>query len=313
MIRFALAPLAGALLMTVTAAQAGTAPAARVTGQLTIADSGGYSWNLDFSNLNLLSIDAATGNIVVNTAVAAAGVNDGQGLWSVGANPSGDNSLKIVTSKGQVINPDTVLTWHSWLRADGTLGTDTAGGTNPWRSSFSFYAAGNVDPDMSYGFVAKNSTGATQTYSYTQGESLVPSVAGAYSLYADVSGSVNNVVTSGTPSLTLAPTVANGNYVQQVLLGNGSTATFNAGVGVGDALTVATAGTSTYGTFASTATGTGNYDYWEFQTQFTLTGGKDLAQVTGYAELTPVPEPSSYLMLALGLGLMGGRIHRNKR
>lgn len=306
MSRFALVPLAGALLLAASAAQAGSGAGA-VTGRLTIDDSAGYAWSLNFDPL--LRIDAGTGNVVVNTDLGVNGVDDGQGLWTSTANTAG---LVVYNAKGVAFKPSTVVQWHSWLRADGSVGSDNAGGTNPWRSSFSFYAAGNVDPDMSYGFVARNNTGSTQTYTYTQGESIVPPVGGAYSIYADLSGSVNNNTTV-TPSLTLAPTAANGNKVQQLWLGNGNAAATNAGVGVGDALTVSAAGTATYGTFAATNAGSGAYDYWEFQTQFTLTGGRDLAQVTGYAEITPVPEPSTYVLLALGLGLIGVQIRRHPR
>lgn len=303
--RHALTALTLAGLLAAGAAHAGSAANAQAAGRLAIADSAGYSWQLDFAPL--LSVDASSGNLVVNTAAAAGGLSDAQGYWSTSANTG---QLTVKTAAGAVYTPSTVITWHSWLRADGTVGTDTAGGTNPWRSSFSFYAAGNVDPEMSYGFAVRNNTAATQTYTYTQGESLVPGVAGGYSIYADIGGAVSNVTTSGTPGLALGTTAANGGKVQQVWLGQGNSAVANAGVGVGDGLTTAAAGSTNYGSFATTAAGAGGYDYWEFQTRFTLSGGRDLAALTGYAQLTPVPEPSSYLLLAAGLAFFGLRIRR---
>ncbi len=306
-----LAPIAGALLLLAASAQAGTAANATVSGKLSISDAAGYSWNLDFAPL--LSVDASTGNIVVNTAFAAAGVEGGNGLWTTSAN-SGAGAVKVRTAQGVNLTPDTVISWHSWMRADGTVGTDTAGGTNPWRTSFNFYAAGNVDPDMSYGFSVRNNTASSQTYIYTQGESLVPPAAGAFNIYADIGGSVVNNTANGTPGLSLGTTSANGGKVQQVWLGNGNTATSNAGVGVGDAFNTNAAATSNYGTFATSNAGAGAYDYWEFQTQFTLSGGRDVASVTGYAELTSVvPEPGSYALLALGLALVGFQIRRQPR
>lgn len=156
-------------------------------------------------------------------------------------------------------------------------------------------------PGQGYGFSIRTNTVVAQTC--TQGESLVPSVAAPYTVVADISGSVNNNTANGTPSLAIGATVTKGNKIQQVWLGKG-------GVGVGDALTVNTAGTSTCGTFAATAGGFGNYDYQEFQSQFTHAGGRDLAQITGRAELTPEPEPepepTSVAMMVADMALIVG-------
>lgn len=41
-----------------------------------------------------------------------------------------------------------------------------------------FTALGNIDPDMSYGFFAKNNTNTTQTYTVSYGESIAPTING---------------------------------------------------------------------------------------------------------------------------------------
>ncbi|AXS81483.1 PEP-CTERM sorting domain-containing protein [Dechloromonas sp. HYN0024] len=46
-------------------------------------------------------------------------------------------------------------------------------------------------------------------------------------------------------------------------------------------------------------------------TRFTLSPNNDIASVSGFASINPVPEPSSYLMMFAGLCLLGGMTARN--
>jgi hypothetical protein len=50
----------------------------------------------------------------------------------------------------------------------------------------------------------------------------------------------------------------------------------------------------------------------QITTQFTLTPNKDVASISGYASINPVPEPESYAMLLAGLGLLGF-VSRNRK
>jgi hypothetical protein len=53
----------------------------------------------------------------------------------------------------------------------------------------------------------------------------------------------------------------------------------------------------------------GSWTSMSVTTSFSLTGGGDIASLTGYAEIIPVPEPSIWLMAGLGLSgvLLGAR------
>ncbi|MEC5386796.1 PEP-CTERM sorting domain-containing protein [Uliginosibacterium sp. H3] len=276
-------------------AMAGAAAASgQQIGIVVQGDNG--SWNLDLSAL--MSFNAATGAFAFDSSKVAAPVSDAQGEWSLAL--AGSKDVDGVT----VLTSDRVR-WHSWERVDGTSGA-TATTDNPWSSVFTFTASGNVDPFMTYGFTAKNNTASTQTYTFTMGEALSPSVAGAYDIYADVSGSIVN----GTGSnVTITPALADQDgdgiaELQVLSLSNDGGLTFvNAGVDVGQK-DLAT-GSKAYGLYSQLGSGSGSFNYWAFETQFTLTAGKDVASLAGYAEITPVPEPAMWGMLLGGVGLLG--------
>lgn len=279
-------PLALVSLLAVagSAAHAGQVSnlSATANARLVISDSDNFNWSIDLSPL--VSVDYATGNVGLNTAptgpVDASGSDTG--AWSVVTDGSGAAAMQ----------------WHSWTRQDGTAGTDTNGGANAWRSVVTFRIGGNLDPEMSYGLTFKNNTAATQTYTYSQGETMDTPMTGPFSLFTELSGSLVNAA----PSTTTASMQPTGGAVQQLRLGNAGVATVNPGADLGAGVVVPV-GTSSavYGTFANTVAGTGQYDYWEFTTQFTLSGGKDVATLSGYASINPVPDAPGLALLATGL------------
>lgn len=283
-----------ALNALVLSAQAGALvnPNATAHSSLLIED-GGYSWSIDMTPL--LSINPATGAVSLNTNPSSPTTVTGTdaGAWSV-------NTVGGVQT----------LQWHSWTQASGALGnasSDTT--TDPWRSVVTFEKlGGNLDPQMTYGFSVKNNTASTQTYTITYGEDMDTAIVGDYVLHADIGGSVSNNTTT-TPGLSLQPVSG---LIQSVWLGNGGVATVNGGVDVGPGFTTTSANTSNYGTFAANASGTGSYDYWEFRSRFTLSGGRDQASLSGFAEITPVPEANGLMLVASGLLALAG-LKRSKR
>lgn len=280
-------------------ALAGSAPVSQAHMNVQITDHAGYSWHLNLSPYS--SIDAETGDVGLDLSSITAPISDASGQWSKGT--------------AQVYDPDTesyvhveAITWHSWAMANGNTGTAASNADTPWRASVTFAALGNVDPEMSYGFIAKNNTNTTQTYTISYGESIVPEINGGYTLHADISGSVTNPAGTGNVNVSQVPGF---NKLQAVRLSSDGGATFaNGGVDVGNAYTSTTVGSQPYGTDSADTTGIGHHDYWEFQTQFQLSA-KDTAVLTGYAEITAVPEPESWMLPLIGLLAFGAlRRHR---
>jgi hypothetical protein len=268
-----------------------------------ISETGGvqsYNWSVNLTPL--LTFNSATGQVgVVDKTFASTSLNTASGGWA--------------WKRQDILNPDTGAVvgskegwrWNSWEHMDGTTDT-TENSANPWRSTFMLDAVnGNVDPIMTYGFSAKNNTAFTQTYTFTLGEAIVPTISGAYNVFADISGSLTNGVAGS--NVTLNPV---NSKVQTLRLSSDNGATFvNAGVDVGDAAINGTnRGSYTYGTFSNSVNGNGTYNFWEIETKFSLSAGNDVATMSGYAEITPVPEPESYAMLLAGLGLIGAIARR---
>jgi hypothetical protein len=270
-------------------AMAGTAPIGRAHMSVQITDSAGYDWHLNLSPFS--TVDAETGDVGLDLSSITAPVSDASGQWSKGT--------------AQVYDADTdrfvqveAISWHSWAMANGNTGTAASHPDTSWRASVTFAALGNVDPEMSYGLFAKNNTNTTQTYTLSYGESIVPDINGAYTLHADISGSVTNPAGTGSVNLSQVPGF---NKLQAVRLSSDGGTTFvNGGVDVGNAYSSTTVGSQAYGSDSADTTGIGHYNYWDFQTQFQLSA-KDTAVLTGYAEITAVPEPASWILPVIGL------------
>jgi hypothetical protein len=280
---------------------AGSAASAGQNLGIVVQDQGGSSWNLNLTGL--MTYNAATGALSFDASKVATPVGDALGEWSLAS--AGSKDIDGVTT----LSADRVK-WHSWERVDGTIGT-TSTAQNPWASVFTFTASANVDPFMTYGFTAKNNTATTQTYDFTMGEALAPTVAGPYDVYADVSGAIVNG-SGGNVTITPALPDGDGDGIAELqalrLSGDGGLTFVNAGVDVGQKDSAL--GSKVYGLYSQLNSGAGTFDYWAFETKFTLTPGKDVASLAGYAEITPVPEPVSSAMLLAGLGLLGWMVRR---
>jgi hypothetical protein len=288
-----LAALAAAPAMAGTVSSGANLKASLLVSET--GDSQSYNWNVDLTPL--LTFNSTTGQVgIVGSSYAGANLNNSVGGWAWKTQDITDPATgNTVTSKAG-------WRWNSWEHVDGTTNT-TENGANPWRSTFMLDSVnGNVDPIITYGFSAKNNTNFTQTYTFSLGEAIVPTISGAYNVYADISGSLTNAVANTNVSITPV-----NSKVQTLRLSSDNGTTFvSAGVDVGDAATNGTnRGSYTYGTFSNSVNGSGSYNFWEIETKFRLSAGNDVATMSGFAEITPVPEPESYAMLLAGLGIIG--------
>jgi hypothetical protein len=289
--------VAAMLSVAALAAQAGSLPfgsQVEKTGQILIdlANDGSNDYVLDLSPL--MGHSMATGDVFLNAPTTLNA--DLTGLWS---------STTFTGANGQ---SQTGLAWHSWRTVDGTMDNNGAvapsESSNPWAASFIITMNGNVDPELNYGFSIKNNNASAQTYTVIFGESLVPAVSGAYTVSADISGAVSSVPSAA--GVTVTPSNVSG-FVQDLFLRRTSDGQFvNANVSVGNAFTTVLGGSQNYPSASANQagnSGSDSFDYWEFRTKFTMTGGKDtfVANGTAVLEAAPVPEPESLSLLAAGV------------
>ncbi|HZP59388.1 MAG TPA: PEP-CTERM sorting domain-containing protein [Opitutaceae bacterium] len=244
-------------------------------------DSGNLISSVDFSSI--LSYDAATGDLSMP-------------VWKSPL-PTGWTWTTV-----NVLDPTT-----NTLQADHGV----------MNQGISFYATGSTDPLLSYGFSVKNTSGSVQNYTFTYGESIVPAFSGSYNLYADIAGSVTNAV-SGTAAKVLPTTPdQDGDGIPEIqalkFSPDGGATLFDAGTDVGPAFITGTAAhTYSYPLDSTTTSGMVGVpvDYWQFQAKFSLTPGGDVASFSGFAELDPIPEPTTYAALLGALALGAAMLRR---
>lgn len=224
-------------------------------------------------------------------------------------------------------------TWAWAPVSSGRLfGADPASGnwsmTGNWhwsRPEFSvdLSASGNLDPFISYGMVAHNTTAAPLTFLHTVTAPIAPSIPGPNLVRASLSGALTDSTGNGV-ALVAAPDRAQDgdsvNEVQLFLLSSGADFTTpgaytTAGVDVGGNASAIGPGTATYGSFAAgLATGpTGPWNWMQTRTRFTLSGDNDVAVITGFAEIAPVPEAENFALLLAGLAALTAHVRRRGR
>lgn len=224
------------------------------------------------------------------------------------------------------------LNTDEWFAIDGATGAWSMTHDWNWSKAGNFDLTlddanntGNLDPFLTYGMSVKNNSGGLRTFQKTVTAPVSPGITGPNTVRASVSGGLTDATNDGV-SITPAPNRpqdGDGVAELQLLLLNDTNANWNsatnAGVDVGLAQTFSGAPFSyTYGAyqdgFGPAVDGpSGAWHWMQVRTRFTLTGNGDTAAINGYAEITPVPEPSAYAMMLAGLGLVGGIAMRRRK
>lgn len=284
--------------LAVTAAfvfSAGGVYAGNPTASLNIQQWGGGVWSENVSGLLVLD---AQDNFAMRQGAGTTGIYQ-NGAFVDSASTAGNYWQWRNDTSGGYWN------WHSTEVVDSTK---PVAADNPWMSVMQLKSvSGHGDPDIAYAFSAFNNTGANQTYTFTVGEAIFPTVSGANTVYADISGGL----TTRDGSVTVTPSGAN-IALQKFQLSADNGLTFvDAGVDVGPSASAT--GTVIYGPYNSpTASGpVGSWNYIQLTNTFVLTP-KDGASFAGYASITAVPEPKSLAMLLAGMGLMATMVRRRK-
>ena len=276
------------------------ASAGNVSASMTVAQSDGSSW---VENLSGLVVADSQNNF---SLVQGAGTS---GLFQNGA------FVTAVQSGGQSDYwqwnaASSTWNWHS---AQALANATSGSATDPaWQSQVKLQnLSGHGDPDMIYAVSAINNNALTQTYTFSFGEAITPTVSGANTTYADLSGGLTSR-SDNAGGTSITPLNASGVQRFELSADNG-TSFVNAGVDVGQASS--TAGSSTYGLYAATnASGPSGqvWNYMRLVSSFVLSGNS-AASLTGYASITPVPEPQSGSMLLTGVGLIGTLVYRRRK
>jgi hypothetical protein len=187
---------------------------------------------------------------------------------------------------------------------------------------FRVVLSGVLDPDPSIAWgIAVTDFGAPTTFSFTFTTPIVPT--GNPSI---VTGSVSGGLTDATGNgVSITPAVALGDpdgdtiaelQVNEVGVGGPPVFT-NMGVDVGSAVSFGPGvpgANYTYGSFAAgpIAGPPGVWTSLQSNISFTLSGGGDIASLTGFASI--VPEPSSVALAVMGALALGGvALRRRKR
>lgn len=164
--------------------------------------------------------------------------------------------------------------------------------------------------DLIYAVSVVNTSALAQTYTFSYDDAIASTVGGAHTTYADIAGGLTNRG-GGTGGGSIVPGNANG--VQRFELSSDGGQTFvNAGVDVGPGLSFS--GTSTYGVFSASNAGGADTPVWNYMrlvSSFTLSGNS-AASLSGFASISPVPEPGVGGMMLLGIGLIGTIVRRRR-
>jgi hypothetical protein len=187
---------------------------------------------------------------------------------------------------------------------------------NQLEALVTFQAIYDSDPFISFSISAVD-LGAPSVFFFGFGTPLSPAVPSPTLVKSSFSGTLTDaqgdggfVTPSGQPVL-MAGTLDPGGVNMGVDLGAGLA------LGAGSPGQVANTGVlfdpgPTAASYAPGPAG-GPWSFMNMTVQFSLSGSLDAFSATGFAEILPVPEPSTYALLLAGLALLGFALRHNKK
>jgi hypothetical protein len=180
---------------------------------------------------------------------------------------------------------------------------------------------GNVDPFMSYAYsIANNTSGALAVSAYFTSP-IIPGINGqANTVSARASGILVDATGNGA-SLTYSPgTTSFQSFALSSLVNapQGDASFVNAGVNVGAVQSIATGAPGSVAFINTVESGVtagplGVWNTMQMYAHFTLSGSGDIALVTGYGEIIPVPEPSDLAFMLSGLVVTASMMARRRK
>ena len=190
---------------------------------------------------------------------------------------------------------------------DSELGDFT--GFSVSSAEFSADISGVMDPDpmISYG-ISVSDFGAPSVFGFFFSTPIVP-VVGANTVDASVAGALNDFTGNG---VSITPT---GPLLQLSTVGLPTT---SMGVDVGPAAAFGAGPAGAFYTYGAFASGVipgpvGAWTVLSTSIGFTLSGGGDIVVLTGFAEILPVPEPSSMALLGMGVAAFALMARRRRK
>jgi len=161
------------------------------------------------------------------------------------------------------------------------------------------------DPIVNYS-IAVTDFGDPSNFSFSFGQSIIlPGIPNLVD--AQVGGALNDATGNGV-SITPMLSDSDGDLIAelQVSTVGFGTPSVNMGVDVGPAQSFPGAGSpgiTTYSTVVELPQPgpNGAFDVMDTTVSFTLSGGGDFAALTGFAQIVPIPEPSTFVLAACGI------------